>query len=1210
MKTCFRFSLLAVVLLWATCRPAVAQPVQNGFMAVTCYSDGNSNGPVVGLIDVTLAHLQTVNQHWPAPTSHGPASQPWTRANLGEVFGIAFDQAGNIYVSATSVYGNGSPGGPGGSGAIYKLDWFSGAISTFATLPNNGSGLGNIAWDAAFNQMFATNFEDGKIYRIDAAGVVQSTFDPFNPDGGSSKPAPLGERLWGIGVYNNRVYFAVWNENCNQPSNILANEIWSVALDGTGDFLGSEQLEITIPTLPSSIHSNPVSDIAFSGSGNMLVAERTMMNSSTLQPNAHASRVLEYGAPAWTLTGNVFNVGIPGPASGCGSYPTIGAGSAGGVDYAYGTYNSTTMLPEDCDGAIWASGDVLKWSGGELIYGFQRLPSSGGNAASSVLIDADGITSGAGSGDKTHIGDVEVYKDCDSPPPGPCDDVEVSLTDLGDCCYELTITGVGTPSPFTSVSATLLTAGVTFTGAVGPSGWSATNLSTTATWTQGGTIPPGTTNGLEFCVSTTVSAPQQVLITLHAADGTVCEYILNLNCEPPAAGPCVVVNDDEIECTGKGPNGWEYDFSFTVTNYSPFSQTPWNLPAEHLLVYGSGLTITPAATALVPSLNHGATSGTLNYTMSGPGLQPGDTICITLQLHGAQVGDGYRWCCPPEMFYFVLPPCRDCCDSVDITIGDHSVRQIGNTAASVGSPVNVSPKPLMKVQANIMNVSRSRIWCPDATGLYVPVSSPTTIGAVITGGTISPSMPVSSGFTPPTGEVIWGTIYSGVNFSSGSIGLNLAFPGTSLGWRCRDTLTVCVRYSFTDTSWVTCDTVVYFKIPRCGRVDIAAKDDDVVPASFGEVVQGQGISVGEPLYSNVVAGPAFELSMSSEVQGSLSVAHWWQDAPIALDKIRLVRMHVTPEPGIDITNLTPQAGGEAATITDRTATVAVDLREGETDVFDIDFDNPTNADFFALRITFDYVDTDDPETELASREYVVYGDLGGGSPEGRIEVVEASKSNPVLYKLLIGSNANHSADWISPACFRFTPPEGVRILASGPMPDSGFAEFHVLKSFSRASSLFMQLPSPGDYRKESIPQEKTLELWLVLEGDVNVFDLDWEALNMDGEMIGSGSVELSPTSTVRDGDDIVPGAAIHLLEAYPNPTEGSVTTGFNLTRSERVSLAVYDLSGREVARVVDNELLNAGSYRYDLNLKSLPSGAYYIRMKTDAGTQTQRIVRK
>ncbi len=1220
MKTLFHFSAWTLVLLWICCLSLSAQPVQNGYAAGTCYSDFNSqpsnpDGYVVVLMDVRQANLQTLDQNWSPPMWHGPGSSPWKRSNLGEVFGLCFDPTGNIYVSATIVYGNSTPGGPGGSGAIYQLDGTSGAITTFTTLPNAGNvGLGNIAWDAANNQMFATNFEDGKIYRISSAGVVLSTYDPFAADGGASGLAPYGELIWGIGVYNNTVYFGRWNENTNNPSAITDNQVWSVALTGAGEFTGSlngagdyagnENLEITTPAFTSN-YSNPVSDIAFSGAGRMLIAERTVSINSGLFSHwwpAHQSRVLEYEDPGggWASTGNTFNLG---------NYNGGLGNSAGGVDYAYGSYNQADGMIEDCDDAMWGSGDALHFGSPytDYIYGWQWLPASGGNVTNSVLVDADGVTNS--SADKTEIGDIEIYKNCDQ--SHDCPDIDITVTPIvspdGECCYDLTFNSFGANS-VASITANILTANTTFSGVLGPTGWNVTNTGTKATWDSSKCIPEGRATGLQFCVQTQASAPQQIEIIYLCKDGTECRDTIEIDCEPDDPNPCVVINDEEIACVEEGPNGWIYDYSFTVTNYSPFTP-PHN--AENVLAYSitPGVTISPANTPLSPTLGYGATSGTLNYTVSGPGAQPGDQVCIVVQLHGAKLKYDYQWCCPPDTLCFILPDCRDCCDSVDIVIDDNTGKQKGNTAASISSSVSVTPGPIMKMQANIMSVSRSRIWCPNASGVYTLVANPSTIAGVITSGSVNPAMPVAAGFNPATSEVVWGTVYSGVNMSGGSVNLNLSFPGTNLGWRCRDTLDICVRYTFTDTAWVTCDTVVYYKIPRCGRVDIVSDNPNDKPVSYLPATEGGGISIGEPLYSAVVDGPDLTLDMSDEIQGRLAVAHWWQDAVVGVDKIRLRKMYLTPEPGIDITDLGLEGGEVRGEISERTASIDIDLREGETNSYDVEFDNPTGADFFAVRVYFDYVDVDDEEVVLESKEYVVYGDLTGDGPSD-LSIREVEQSKPTLYKLLIDAQGQHSAGWSSPSCFRFTTPEGVEIIASGPMQNPISTDFHVLRPIDRTNALLMPLPASTDVRGTVVAQGEPLALWLVLEGGADAVDLEWEALNDEGNAIAHGMLELSATSTVRDGDDAVPGAAIYLLDAWPNPSQEIVNTRFNLYRSETVTVTVYDATGKEVRRLIDNQHLNAGWHEYNVDLGNAAEGVYYIRLKTERGVQTKSIVKQ
>src|SRR5437867_2156199 len=116
---------------------------------------------------------------------HNETGQPWNAQRLGEVFGITVDDATppNIYVTATECYnivGSGTPlpKGAGGPGGIYRLDGTTGA-STSGSLPNNsvnGPGLGNVCFRRAGNTtgyLYVSDLEDGKIYRLDAATLLQ-----------------------------------------------------------------------------------------------------------------------------------------------------------------------------------------------------------------------------------------------------------------------------------------------------------------------------------------------------------------------------------------------------------------------------------------------------------------------------------------------------------------------------------------------------------------------------------------------------------------------------------------------------------------------------------------------------------------------------------------------------------------------------------------------------------------------------------------------------------------------------------------------------------------------------------------------------------------------------------------------------------------------------------------------------------------------------
>ncbi|HQY20793.1 MAG TPA: T9SS type A sorting domain-containing protein [Ignavibacteria bacterium] len=80
-----------------------------------------------------------------------------------------------------------------------------------------------------------------------------------------------------------------------------------------------------------------------------------------------------------------------------------------------------------------------------------------------------------------------------------------------------------------------------------------------------------------------------------------------------------------------------------------------------------------------------------------------------------------------------------------------------------------------------------------------------------------------------------------------------------------------------------------------------------------------------------------------------------------------------------------------------------------------------------------------------------------------------------------------------------------------------------------------------------------------------------------------------------------------LDQNYPNPFNPSTTINFSLPNSGLVSLKVYDISGKEIANLV-NENLTVGTYEYKFNAASLSSGIYFYTLKSDNITETKKML--
>ena len=80
-----------------------------------------------------------------------------------------------------------------------------------------------------------------------------------------------------------------------------------------------------------------------------------------------------------------------------------------------------------------------------------------------------------------------------------------------------------------------------------------------------------------------------------------------------------------------------------------------------------------------------------------------------------------------------------------------------------------------------------------------------------------------------------------------------------------------------------------------------------------------------------------------------------------------------------------------------------------------------------------------------------------------------------------------------------------------------------------------------------------------------------------------------------------------LYQNYPNPFNPSTTIIFELPKSSKVRIVIYDILGREVNTLL-NEKLSAGSYEVDWNATSFPSGLYFYKIETNEFYDVKKMV--
>lgn len=86
----------------------------------------------------------------------------------------------------------------------------------------------------------------------------------------------------------------------------------------------------------------------------------------------------------------------------------------------------------------------------------------------------------------------------------------------------------------------------------------------------------------------------------------------------------------------------------------------------------------------------------------------------------------------------------------------------------------------------------------------------------------------------------------------------------------------------------------------------------------------------------------------------------------------------------------------------------------------------------------------------------------------------------------------------------------------------------------------------------------------------------------------------------------VPGK-FRLNQNYPNPFNPTTTIDFTLPQSSDVSLTVFDIAGREITSLLNNQTMPAGQHNIRFDASNLSSGIYIYRLKAGNFVQVRRM---
>ena len=101
------------------------------------------------------------------------------------------------------------------------------------------------------------------------------------------------------------------------------------------------------------------------------------------------------------------------------------------------------------------------------------------------------------------------------------------------------------------------------------------------------------------------------------------------------------------------------------------------------------------------------------------------------------------------------------------------------------------------------------------------------------------------------------------------------------------------------------------------------------------------------------------------------------------------------------------------------------------------------------------------------------------------------------------------------------------------------------------------------------------------------------------------TIEIPPIADVED--DVIANS-FKLSQNYPNPFNPTTRISFTIPEATNVTLKVYDLLGREVASLINNEVRATGDHNVEFDASNLTSGMYLYKLTAGEFSSTMKMM--
>ena len=242
------------------------------------------------------------------------------------------------------------------------------------------------------------------------------------------------------------------------------------------------------------------------------------------------------------------------------------------------------------------------------------------------------------------------------------------------------------------------------------------------------------------------------------------------------------------------------------------------------------------------------------------------------------------------------------------------------------------------------------------------------------------------------------------------------------------------------------------------------------------------------------------------------------------------------------------------------------------------------------------------------------------SPDGRFIVTAGGHIKPRIWDVETGNELRALSGVVREVLSVRYNPDGTRIIAAADRAafiyDAVTGELLTSLKDQHLDRVYDASYSPNGRYVVTVSADKSAKIWDVESGTVirtllghsdeirttGVFSPDGNRV-LTTSLDSTARIWFLETSSVE-----MPGKAIvhQELRNYPNPVRSRTQVDFKVSQAGHTRLAVYDMLGREMLVLVDEDL-HAGDYSIELDARGLASGGYLIVLGNAGRRMVHRI---